>query len=95
MTLWRRTRLVNPKAISSKGLYMVLYVKFRGRQAPLALQQHTVKRLVKIARVAGHSKLGGCSGVRYPWLLLPSALGQTHGERWLDPYMVSLMKSCV
>jgi hypothetical protein len=53
------------KATSSKGLYMVLYLKFRGQRAPLSLQQHTVKRPVKIAYVAGHSKLRGCTGVRY------------------------------
>jgi hypothetical protein len=44
---------------------MVLYVKFRGHRAPLSLQQHTAKRPVKIAYVAGHSKLRGCTGVRY------------------------------
>jgi hypothetical protein len=67
---------------------MVLYVKFGGRRAPLALQLDTTMRPVKIVCVTGHSKLGGCTGVRYPWFLLPSALGQTHGERRLEPYMV-------
>jgi hypothetical protein len=52
---------------------MALSSKFSGYGAPFLVQQHTAKRPLNIACVAGHPKRGGSSSVRYPSLLLSRA----------------------